>query len=267
MTIFNLLTHFWHFNAVAILISIVLVMFQLRTNKNGTWQQNISFYSGVLLILLVTVSPLAYLGMGYLFSAHMIEHIVLLLIVPPLLLAGTNAGVAEKLRQSKFRKIGDFLFSVPVAWVLGVGWMYIWHIPALFEAMKKSMALHAFHIVSLLVIGIIFIWPVYSPVKWKKLDPLQATAYLFIACVGCTVLGIFIAFGPASTYVPFLNGGNAAVWDLVRNGWGISPQIDQQAAGLIMWVPACMIYITNVMVTLARYYSLPYTEETEYKNL
>jgi len=259
----ELLMHYWQLNWTAILIAILLIAFQFRTNRNASVSAHLAFFSGVLLFLLVTVSPLAFLGSSYLFSAHMIEHIVVLLIVPPLLLSGTNPGLLEKLQKSSFRKIGNVLFSTPIAWVLGIGAMYFWHIPALFDAMKKSMALHVIHIVSLLVLGIIFIWPVYTPIKWKKLSPLQSALYLFIACVGCTVLGILITFGPTSLYMPFFNGDNAAIWSLIRDNWGITVSVDQQAAGLIMWVPACFIYITNIMVMLAGYYRNQYRKDDE----
>lgn len=252
-----ILTHYWHFNWVSIIIAILLIIFQLRTNKNGPWRKNFLFFTGVFILLLVTVSPLSFLGMKYLFSAHMIEHIVVLLIVPPFLVAGTNAQFAERLKNSAFRKTGNFLFSTPVAWLIGIGAMYFWHIPVIFDAMKKMFALHATHLATLIIAGIIFIWPVYAPIPWKRLDPLPSALYLFIACVGCTILGILITFAPDSLYIPYFTGDSQAIWDLVRNGWGISPSIDQQAGGLIMWVPACLIYVTNIMLILAGYYSQP----------
>ena len=263
MTLIKLLTSYWHFDAVPVLLAVALIAFQLITNKNGSRHKNRIFFLGVATMLLVTVSPLAYLGMGYLFSAHMIESIVLLLVVPSMLLNGLNEKVGETIRQSWFGKIGNRLFSVPVAWLIGVGTMYLWHIPAVFEAMKSSHLLHETHIISLLVAGMIFKWPVYSPTDWKKLSPLQAAMYLFIACVGCTVLGIFIAFGPADVFTPLFHGGSEAVWSMVRNEWGISAVVDQQAAGLIMWVPACIVYITNVMLVLASYFNSPYIEGEE----
>lgn len=266
MTILNLLTNYWHFNAVPVLLAVALIALQLITNKNGSKSKNRIFFTGVAVMLLVTVSPLAFLGMGYLFSAHMVESIVLLLVVPSMLLSGLNEKVGEAIRRSWFGKIGNRLFSVPVAWMIGVGTMYFWHIPAVFEAMKMSHLLHEIHFLSLLIGGMIFKWPVFAPTEWKKLQPMEAALYLFIACVGCTVLGIFIAFGPADVYTPFFHGSSEAVWNMVRNGWGISSIADQQAAGLIMWVPACMIYITNVLVTLSKYYSIPYLEETETQN-
>jgi len=259
----ELLSQYWQLNWTAVIIALALIIFHLRTNRQASTSGHLAFFSGVLLFLLVTVSPLAYLGRSYLFSAHMIEHIVILLIVPPLLLSGTNPMLLEKLHQSKFRKTGDVLFSTPVAWVMGIGAMYFWHIPSMLEAMKKSMSLHIIHILTLLILGIIFIWPVYTPIPWKKLSPLQSALYLFIACVGCTILGILITFGPTSLYIPYFTGGSAAILNLIHHTWGITASIDQQAAGLIMWVPACFIYITNIMVTLAGYYKNQYSDDEE----
>ena len=256
-----LLSHYWHLNWGILAIALALIIFHLSVNKREGLLKQVTYLSGVLLFLLVTVSPLAFLGEGYLFSAHMIEHIVILLIVPPLLLSGTSSQFMEKIHLSKFKRTGDILFSTPVAWIMGIGAMYFWHIPLFFEAMKKSMTLHFIHIISLLILGIIFIWPVYTPIKWKKLAPLQSALYLFIACVGCTILGILIAFGPDSLYMPYFTGSNADIWHLIRDSWGITSSVDQQVAGLIMWVPACFIYITNIMVILAGYFKNQYNDD------
>jgi len=244
-----------------IILLLVLLVFEFTLNRKASPRKHILFAAGILLFLLVTISPLAFLGRNYLFSIHMLNHITILLIVPPLLLSGTDAGLVLNLEKSLFRKIGNILFSVPVAWLLGMGAMYVWHIPALFDAMTKSHAVHGLHVVSLLLLGIIFIWPVYAPTKWKRLGPLESALYLFISCVGCTILGILITFAEPSLYMPFMPGENMAIWDLIRNTWSITPAMDQQAGGLIMWVPACIIYVTNIMLILAGFYKQPDVEE------
>lgn len=259
MKISTFLTGYWHFNLFAVILAGILVVFHLVTNKNASKSKQVLYYSGIILLLLVTNSPVSFLAHGYLFSIHMIAHITLLLIVPPMLLAGINPVLLEKLHQSAFRRTGEILFTAPVAWLSGMAAMYIWHIPALFGAMEHSQVLHNLEILSLVILGIVFIWPVYSPISWKRLEPLQSALYLFIACTGCTVLGILITFAPPSLYIPYMHGHNDAVWELIRNNWGISPAVDQQAGGLIMWVPACLIYVTNIMLILAGFFNQPYT--------
>jgi putative membrane protein len=107
---------------------------------------------------------------------------------------------------------------------------------------------------SLIVLGIIFIWPVFTPISLKKMEPLQSALYLFSACVGCTVLGIFITFAPLGLYTVYYTGSNASVLNLIQNNWGINSEVDQQMAGLIMWVPACFVYLTNIMIKLFKWY-------------
>lgn len=211
---------------------------------------------GIILLLLIALSPIDYMGHYYLFSAHMLQHVIILLVVPPLLVAGTDGMFLEKVMAHKvFRKTGNFLFHPLTAWILGVGSMWVWHIPSLVAAMKHSQMLMVLHMVSLLLIGIIFIWPVFTPIGFRKLTPLQSTLYLFTACVGCTTLGIFITFSPDGLYTSYLTGNDPAMLSLVRSQWGVTTAIDQQIGGLIMWVPACVIYVTNILITLGKWFT------------
>jgi putative membrane protein len=248
----------WHPDLTAIIIVVLLVAFHYFSNGRKLTSKSPYFLSGIVLLLLVTQSPIEYLGHGYLFSAHMFQHVTILLIVPPMLLAGTDGDYLGKiLNRRMVVKTGHLLFNPLIAWTLGVGSMWFWHIPGLIMAMKNSQWLMTVHFLSLLVLGIIFIWPVYAPVKFGKLTPLQCALYLFTACVGCTTLGIFITFGPEGLYTSHLMGHETAVWNLIRSDWGISPAMDQKIGGLIMWVPACIVYVINTMVTLGKWISSP----------
>lgn len=267
MTTLDILTSYWHINLPALIIALLFTLWHWYGNGYKFTHNSRIFFAGILLLLLVTLSPLDFLGHHYLFSAHMTEHIMLLLIIPPLLLAGTDPGYLKRLiSKSFFRKTGKVLFHPVTAWVLGVGSMYIWHIPSLYLAMKQSQAIMVLQMVSLLLIGLVFIWPVFSPVEWMKLHPLERALYLFSACVGCTVLGIFIAFTPVDVYTTLHMAQNAAVESLIVNNWGITPAIDQQMGGLIMWVPACFVYVANILITLAKWYRTPEAEFQKYNS-
>ena len=262
MTALELFTSHWKLNLTAIIIAALMVAFHYITNGYTFKRKSRIYMSGVLLYLLVSFSPLEFLGHMYLFSAHMVVHIMLLLIIPPMLVAGTDAKFLERLVKKRWmQKISPVLFNPVVTWALGVGSMWFWHIPSLFNAMKHSPGLMVIHVVSLLVIGLIFIWPVFSPVKWYKLSPLQSALYLFTACVGCTVLGILITFLPAGVFTAYLMGHDPAILNLVQNQWGISPAIDQQMGGLIMWIPACFVYLTNILISISKWYRTADTED------
>jgi hypothetical protein len=87
------------------------------------------------------------------------------------------------------------------------------------------------------------------------MSPLAGMVYLFTACLGCTLLGILIALSPIEVCPAFLHsteeGGMLA---LVRHRWGVSAAEDQQIGGLLMWVPACAVYLGGIVGQLARFY-------------
>jgi putative membrane protein len=255
MTTMKLIGNYWHFNIWIILCALLLLFIHLWGNRYKLNKQSVLFFTGILLFLLSTLSPLDFLAESYLFSAHMLKHITLLLIIPALLLAGMNAEFLERIiLKPGIKPVTQVIFHPVIAWFSGVGAMWLWHIPGLLGSVKTSPFLQVIHMLSLLILGLIFNWPVFTPVNWRKLSYLQSALYLFTACVGCTVLGILIVFAPAGMYTRFFTGNNTAILELVQKKWGISPDIDQQAGGLIMWVPACMIYLTDIMISLAHWY-------------
>jgi putative membrane protein len=202
------------------------------------------FLAGVLLLLLDLVSPIDTLADGYLFSAHIIQHFVLALVIPPLLLLGTPAWFF----LAMFNKIERLLGRPPVSWVLGVGVMLGWHIPALFNAALANESLHIVQHLSFLVTGVIFWWPILSPVESHRLPALAASAYLFSACACCSLLGAFLTFTPVGLYPAYLHPPTP-------NLWGLDPKSDQQLGGMLMWVPGCFVYLAGILFSVRRWYS------------
>ena len=247
---------YWHLNALAITIIVLLILFHWVTNGYRLTHKSFQFFSGIVLFALVTVSPVDFLATNGLFSAHMVQHIVLLLIVPPLLLTGTDKDFLDRIcRKEFFRKAGNIFFYPLVAWILGVGSMWIMHVPAIMMGMDDSRFLTELQLIILPVLGWIFIWPVYAPVNRWRLEPLQSSVYLFLACVGCTVLGILITFSPENMFASPMGSMEMNVLTMIRSDWGITPGIDQMMGGLIMWVPACIIYLTNIMIILFKWFT------------
>ena len=217
-----------------------------------------AFAAGVLTILLMLVSPLDELADRYLFSVHMAKHILFVLIVPALLLIGLPAAPMERaLRIRTLARIERFLRRPAVAWTAGVGAMIVWHMPAVFNAALALEPLHIAEHLSLLVCGTIFWWPILSPLPPSRMKPLpHAAAYLFTACLACTSLGIAIAFAPSLLYPAYAHPADVyLILPSIRETWGISPLMDQQIGGLLMWAPACLVYVTAIMAMFARWYA------------
>ena len=89
----------------------------------------------------------------------------------------------------------------------------------------------------------------------KRLDPFPAIAYLFSACTACSLLGAILTFTPLGLYPAYLNlDDRSPILRLVRDGWGLDPKNDQQLGGMLMWVPGCLVYLSVILASVARWY-------------
>ncbi len=99
------LLKYWHVNYPALLMIIGITVFHFTTNGNRLTHKSPRIFLALIFFILVTISPLDYLSNSYLFSAHMVQHIVLLLIIPPLLLTGTDENFLENVFRRRFLRM------------------------------------------------------------------------------------------------------------------------------------------------------------------
>lgn len=240
----------WTLNVPVLLLGLAaLLAYGLRFRSSGRF----GWFAAALGVLWLTLlSPLDVLADGYLFSAHMAQHILLLLIVPALLLLSLPRPVSLRLRP---RALGHPF----VGWLAGVGAMWFWHAPALCNAAVTSPPVHALQTVSLLVLGGVFWRQVLAPREAERLAPPAAVLYLFSACVTCSVLGIIITFSPVTVCSIYAAPPVDRLGLLVtlRTAWGFTPERDQQVGGLLMWVPMCFIYLAAIFAQIARWFAEP----------
>ena len=209
------------------------------------------FLAALGVFLSAMISPIQALADGYLFSAHMAQHILLLLIAPALLLMSLPRSFS----------LPGFLqkFAHPVAgWMAGVGAMWIWHAPALCNSAVSSKPVFVFQTVSLLALGGAFWWQVLAPRESQRLAPLTAVLYLASSCIGCSVLGIIFTLSPVTVCSIYAHPADRlGVLSTIREGWGLTPEKDQQLGGLLMWAPMCLVYLGAIFGQLARWFSEP----------
>jgi putative membrane protein len=255
MTTRRLLLTLWSFSPGTMLACAGLVAAYLIALRFRPPRRSFYFFAGILLLLLALSSPLAALGHGYLFSAHMIQHLLLVLAIPPLWLLGLPAQAFATIDEyPAARRFTHPLFT----WICGGAAMWLWHWPPLYDAALHSHTLHIAEHVSLLMLGAAFWWPVIAPPAHSRLEPLLAVVYLFTGCVGCTILGIVLTFAPVGLYPAYLAPADTlGILPLLRGGWGLSAALDQQLGGLLMWIPACLIYLSGIIGVLARWYASP----------
>ncbi len=263
MSILQLLTSEWSLEPWVLLFTLALLSGYAIAGGFRHTRKSVLFTLGVLLMLIAIISPLDYLGRYYLFSAHMIQHILLLLVVPLLLLLGVPESAAAKALD--IRAVGTVmrvLGNPVIAWFFGVGAMWAWHMPSLHNIVLESDNLYIAQQISFVFIGMIFWWPVFAPLEARRLSPLASTLYLASACLGCTILGILITFAGAGLYSAYVNPADTAgILPYLRNDLCITPGVDQQIGGLTMWVPGCLIYLTASMITIAKWYGSQDGEE------
>jgi len=238
----------WTWNPTVLVIgacALVIYVAAFRGHSRLGW-----FAAALAVFLLTLLSPLNTLADGYLFSAHMAQHILLLLIVPALLVLSLPRALSLA--------VGPRVFAHPlVSWLGGVGAMWLWHAPALCNAAVVSRPVHALQTVSLLVLGSLFWRQTLAPREEERLSPPRAIFYLFSACVACSVLGIIITFSPVTVCSIYTMppDDHLGMLPTIRKGWGFSPERDQQIGGLLMWVPMCLIYLTAILAQLARWFA------------
>jgi cytochrome c oxidase assembly factor CtaG len=244
----------WAWNPIVLgvaLAALIVYRAVLRPGKERCW-----FFALALgTFLLALISPLNALADGYLFSAHMLQHILLLLVVPALLLLSLPRDLALP-RSLKG------LMHPAVGWLAGVGSMWLWHVPALCNAAVTSKPIQAAQTLSLIVLGGLFWWQVLAPREDDRLTPPAAVLYLFSACTACSVLGIILTLSPVTVCPIYMHAQDR--WGLlgtIRGAWGMTPEKDQQIGGLLMWVPMCAIYMSAILAQLARWFAPSHPQE------
>ncbi len=193
------------------------------------------FLSGLFVIFVALQSPIDTFADNA-FWVHMIQHLLLILAAPPLLLLGTPAAFLRPLtKKPALFAVFRALVNPGAAWLLSTGTFLIWHIPSLYDAAVLDARIHALEHLSFLLTAILFWWPVYSPLsELPRLSRANQVLYLALSCQPNVVLGAVLVFAPHSFY-----GIYAGALQLNN----INPLADQQIGGAIMWVPGNIVYL------------------------
>ena len=244
----------WYPSVVAgcVLLAVAHLVF-VRPLQRG---RVFSWIAGTLLLLFTLVGPLDGLGDDYLFSAHMLEHIVFIVAVPPLLIMGLpRETAAAMLKWRPASVVERFLRRPWVAWLIAVGTLYLWHLPALYNVALADERVHIAQHLSFLVTASIFWWPVMAPLPDHRLRGHAAILYLFLAAAANSVLGAVLTFSGPGLYPLYTRptDGSAAL-ALIRQRWGLDPAADQQLGGLFMWVVGGLFFLVAILGMYARWY-------------
>jgi putative membrane protein len=207
------------------------------------WQA-IAFALGWFAAFIALVSPLHPLG-RVLFSAHMTQHEILMLVAAPLMVLGkplvvflwaipneSARAISGCTKSPSWQSVWRAVSNPFSAWLIHLVALWVWHIPALFEATIENNFVHALQHCSFIFSALLFWWAVLHG-RDKVLGYGMAVLYMFSTALHSGILGAILTFTNTLWYPAYDE----------TSAWGLTPLEDQQLGGLIMWIPASLVYI------------------------
>jgi putative membrane protein len=205
-----------------------------------------AFIAGALVIFIALGPPLDDWSDHYLLTAHMVQHLLLVLVAAPLLLYGTPAWLLEPLTRNRVTNtVGYWITRAVVAFAVANAVFVLWHLPMFYDAALLSQPVHVFEHATFLGTALLAWWPVLGPLpQWPRLPLPLHSIYYFAMTLPGGVVGAFITFADPGLYSPY---------DTARRIFGIDLATDQQIAGLLMWVAVSAFYLLLLTVSFFRW--------------
>ena len=190
-----------------------------------------AFTAALVLIVLVSVTPLATIALNYLLSAHLLQNVAMAEWAPALAVAGLSAGMGKALARSGLVRMVTHPFVALPSWLAAYGF---WHVPAVYDyALRHEAVLHVEH-ATYFAVGAMLWWPVLQHEPWK-LSPGSKAVYLFAAFVLASPVGLLLALLPEPVYDFYVEAPRL---------WGVAPLADQQIAGVVMALSEAIVFFT-----------------------
>ncbi len=201
--------------------------------------------AALLLTLIALVSPLDGLA-DQLFFMHMIQHMLLLDVVPILAILSLTKVILRPATRAlrDLERSAGVLAHPAFAVVLYVAVIWAWHIPAAYDLALRHPAVHVLEHVSFLFAGSLYWWHLLSPIRARmRLDGMGPVVYMASTKLFVGALGMGLAFAPAALYPYYVHHVRV---------WGISAHDDQAIAGLIMAVEQSLVMGIALVVLFLR---------------
>jgi putative membrane protein len=245
----------WEFDPgilAPLVLSAALYAIGSRRHVGLTRIQQFCFWAGWASLVIALVSPLHPLGED-LFSAHMVQHEILMLICAPLLVLSRplvtflwalpfewRRTLGRWSKTSAVRSPWLWLTAPLTAWWIHAIAIWAWHAPGLMDATLKSDLVHTAQHLSFLLSALLFWWALFYAHGRRAYG--SGVLYIFTTAVHSGILGALLTFAPRPWYAPYAK---------TTQEWGLTPLQDQQIGGLIMWVPASIVYSIAGLVLFA----------------
>jgi putative membrane protein len=217
----------------------------LARNRGASMRHALLFALGVAALWVALETPIDTISDRYLMSVHMLQHVLLLFVAPPLLLLGLSVRMARAV--ASFPGVKALTHPI-VAQVLAAAVMVFWHLPAPYDWTLQSEGVHIVEHLSFIASGLVFWWPALSATSQASGAPLSdgwKLLYLFIG----TIPQDTVALPLLLSHVPFYGFYEHQPRLL---GW-LSPSADQDIAGAVMMIVAKITILLALIVIFFRW--------------
>jgi putative membrane protein len=197
-------------------------------------EQVTAFCTAVVILFFALTGPIHDLSDSYLFTVHMLQHLIITLVVPPLLLLGLPAWLVRRLlAPAPVNRIARLVGSAPVAYVVFSGTIALWHLPVLYNSTLMRLDIHVLEHLLFIVTATIGWWPVLAPAREYRAPMIAQILYLLLVPFPLKAVGLLITLSDTVLYPAYA---------IAPRIWGLDPLADQRIGGLIMWVPAGFVF-------------------------
>jgi putative membrane protein len=259
----------WPIEPPLVVVAIAAILYWLGGRRrvsgphgNEQHGRTIAFALGLLAVVVALDSPLDALA-DRLFLAHMVQHVLLLAVAPPLIVVSapwmrmwqplplrfrraTARTLALSPRAAWLRTVTHALGHPVCAWTLASATLLVWHLPALYDLTLRNEAVHELEHALFFTTALLF-WGavVDSPPFRSRLDWLHRVAFAGSGMLVGWVLSVILAFEPNALYSGYA--------ELAHRPGGLSELTDQRLAAGVMWVPGSIAYTVAIVVFVYRW--------------
>lgn len=252
----------WTFDPVVVIGLIAVVWAYRRGAVEGPrrpprWRQA-AFFGGLLAIVVALVSPLDALS-GSLASAHMVQHVLLILVAAPALVLSAPLGVMTRgLPPGARRRLGRTRGSVglsmaltrrwwrpSVVWLAHAGVLWLWHASVPYGLALRVDGIHAVEHATFFGTALLFWGVVVGSRGAAQIQRGQGVLLVFGMAMQSVLLSALLTFATSAWYAGYAT---------TTQVWGMTPLADQQLAGVIMWVPAGLVYLGALLALLSAWF-------------
>ncbi len=210
------------------------------------WRK-VSYLGAVAIIFFSLNGPLHTYSDEYLFSAHMVQHMLLMLIMPPFLIMGVPPWLIRKALQKPRVKRAAVILTSPLVAYLAYNITFIgWHIPQMYNWALVSHDLHILQHLMFMSVAVMMWWPVVNPVEELERIPTGPLLMMYVFAFGIptTVVSAFITMSDTVFY-PW--------YEMAPRVTSLSALEDQRLGGLIMWIPGMLIFWVGITAVFFRW--------------